>query len=142
MRKELFLSIVEDVENRFPYFQLSEMQEGDKLFLQFKNILWQFVNQYSTWNGFMWWVFEDVSTNNMRMYSKFFKVVIILYHDRYLRKPTINDIYQLYMTHENKHEFPRMFGGIDCMYWGWAMCLNTWCGQLMRGDQRQSTIIL
>lgn len=37
---------------------------------------------------------------------KFVKVVIILYHGRYLRKPTISDINQVYIAHKNKHVFP------------------------------------
>lgn len=52
---------------------------------------------------------------------KFARVVIILYRERYLCKPKISNIHQLYTTHENKYGFSRMFGSIDCMHWGWSI---------------------
>ncbi|CAI9282155.1 unnamed protein product [Lactuca saligna] len=48
---------------------------------------------------------------------KFGKAICLVYRQRYLRKPTINDIHQLYTVHEGKHGFLRMLGSIDCMHW-------------------------
>ncbi|CAI9265048.1 unnamed protein product [Lactuca saligna] len=57
---------------------------------------------------------------------KFCKAICLVYVQRYLRKPTINDIHQLYMVHEGKHGFPGMLGSIDCMHWSWSLCPNAW----------------
>ncbi|XP_023743561.2 uncharacterized protein LOC111891724 [Lactuca sativa] len=73
---------------------------------------------------------------------KFCKVICLVYRQRHLRKPTINDIHQLYTVHEGKHGFPRMFGSIDCMHWDWSLSPNAWRGQYMRGDHKEPTIVL
>lgn len=38
----------------------------------------------------------------------FTKALIILFCDQYLHKPTIRDIHQRYLAHENKHGFHGM----------------------------------
>ncbi|CAI9261885.1 unnamed protein product [Lactuca saligna] len=73
---------------------------------------------------------------------KFCKTICLVYGQQYLRKPTINDIHQLYTVHEGKHGFPGMLGSIDCMHWSWSLCPNAWSGQYMRGDHKEPTIIL
>lgn len=44
--------------------------------------------------------------------------MIILYRGHYLHMHTISNIQQLYTTHENRHNFPRMLSSIHCMHWG------------------------
>ncbi|XP_023762362.1 uncharacterized protein LOC111910771 [Lactuca sativa] len=73
---------------------------------------------------------------------KFCKAICLVYGQRYLCKPTINNIHQLYTVHEGKHGFPGMLGSIECMHWSWSLCPNAWRGQYMRGDHREPTIIL
>ncbi|XP_023769787.2 uncharacterized protein LOC111918343 [Lactuca sativa] len=73
---------------------------------------------------------------------KFCKAICLVYGQRYLRKPTINDIHKLYTVHEGKHGFPRMLGSIDFMHWSWSLCPNAWRGQYMRSDHKEPTIIL
>ncbi|KAL7590059.1 hypothetical protein Lser_V15G39712 [Lactuca serriola] len=46
------------------------------------------------------------------------------------------------MRKKGKHGFPGMLGSIDCMHWSWSLCPNAWRGQYMRGDHKESAIIL
>nr|KAJ0201749.1 hypothetical protein LSAT_V11C600336680 [Lactuca sativa] len=63
--------------------------------------------------------------------------ITLVYERRYLCKPTIYNVYQLYTVHESNYGFPRMVGSIDCMHWDWALCPNAW-----HGDHREPTIVL
>ncbi|XP_052621677.1 uncharacterized protein LOC128127269 [Lactuca sativa] len=74
-----------------------------------------------------WDEYFRMSERTVRDYVyKFCKATCLVYGQRYLRKPTINDIHQLYTVHEGKHGFPGMLGSIDCMHWSWALCPNAW----------------
>ncbi|GKB22507.1 ALP1-like protein [Tanacetum coccineum] len=44
----------------------------------------------------------------------FCKVIINLYGEEFLRKPTYTDMEKLYAYHNEKHGFPGMLGSIDC----------------------------
>nr|KAJ0187094.1 hypothetical protein LSAT_V11C900464940 [Lactuca sativa] len=55
--------------------------------------------------------------------------VIETFGDKYLRKPSLNDIQQLYAVHEERHGFPRMLGSIDCTKWIWRNCPMAWKGK-------------
>ncbi|GJU22184.1 ALP1-like protein [Tanacetum coccineum] len=44
----------------------------------------------------------------------FCKVIMNLYGEEFLRKPTYTDIEKLYAYHNEKHGFPGMLGSIDC----------------------------
>ncbi|GJS94547.1 ALP1-like protein [Tanacetum coccineum] len=52
----------------------------------------------------------------------FCKVIMNLYGEEFLRKPTYTDIEKLYAYHNEKHGFPGMLGSIDCTDWPWANC--------------------
>ncbi|XP_023741934.1 uncharacterized protein LOC111890007 [Lactuca sativa] len=55
--------------------------------------------------------------------------VIKTFGDIYLRKPSWNDMQQLYTAYEERHGFPGMLGSIDCTKWIWRNCLVAWKGQ-------------
>ncbi|GJX98893.1 hypothetical protein Tco_0355912, partial [Tanacetum coccineum] len=49
------------------------------------------------------------SRNSLR---NFCKVIMNLYGEEFLRKPTYTDMEKLYARHDEKHGFPRMLGSI------------------------------
>lgn len=67
---------------------------------------------------------------------KFAKALITFFCDQYLHKPTISDIHQLYLAHENKHELHGMPSTINYMHWGRLMLLNVGRGQFIQSDQK------
>ncbi|GJX69291.1 ALP1-like protein [Tanacetum coccineum] len=52
----------------------------------------------------------------------FCKVIMNLYGEEFLRKPTYTDMKKLYVYHDEKHGFPGMLGIINCTHWPWANC--------------------
>ncbi|XP_023740614.1 uncharacterized protein LOC111888726 [Lactuca sativa] len=143
MRKELLLHIVGDLEGRFPYFQWKMDARRIKCFSPIQKCT-DAIRQLAYGMG------TDKRDQYFRMLErtvrecvyKFCKAICLVYVQRYLCKPTINDIHQLYTVHEGKHGFPGMLGNINCMYWGWSLCPNAWRGQYKRGDYKEPTIVL
>ncbi|GJX90742.1 ALP1-like protein [Tanacetum coccineum] len=72
----------------------------------------------------------------------FTKCIYILYVEKYLRKPTLEDVQHVYDLHERKHGLPGMLGSIDCMHWEWVKCPKALHGQFKRKDKRYPTIML
>ncbi|GJR58477.1 putative nuclease HARBI1 [Tanacetum coccineum] len=72
----------------------------------------------------------------------FNKCIISLYMVEYLRKPTVEDVENIYNKHLTTHGFPGMLGSIDCMHWEWKNCPVSWQGQYGRGDKKYPTIML
>nr|GEZ58643.1 hypothetical protein [Tanacetum cinerariifolium] len=52
----------------------------------------------------------------------FCKVIMNLYGEEFLRKPTYTDMKKLYAYHNEKHGFPGMLESIDCTNWPWTNC--------------------
>ncbi|XP_071700372.1 uncharacterized protein [Rutidosis leptorrhynchoides] len=74
--------------------------------------------------------------------QNFTRCIIDLYGNVYMREQTEDDIRRLYHKHEELHDFPGMFGSIDCMHWAWGKCLNAWKGHFTRGNHSNPTIML
>ncbi|GJY63644.1 ALP1-like protein [Tanacetum coccineum] len=72
----------------------------------------------------------------------FCKVIMNLYGEEFLRKPTYTDIEKLYVYHNKKHGFPGMLGSIDCTNWPWANCPVAFKAQFFRGDHEPDPFIL
>ncbi|GJV81396.1 ALP1-like protein [Tanacetum coccineum] len=72
----------------------------------------------------------------------FCKVIMNLYGEEFLRKPTYTDIEKLYAYHNEKHGFPGMLGSIDCTNWPWANCPVAFKAQFSRGDHGPDPFIL
>ncbi|KAJ9554748.1 hypothetical protein OSB04_009362 [Centaurea solstitialis] len=49
-----------------------------------------------------------------------------VYGKLYLRKPSYEDVQQLYAVHEERQGFPGMLGSLDCMHWDWENCPVAW----------------
>ncbi|KAJ0566463.1 putative harbinger transposase-derived protein [Helianthus annuus] len=67
--------------------------------------------------------------------------VVKLYSKKYLRKPNVYDVQQLYQAHEARHGFPGMLGSIDCMHWAWHNCPTAWRGQYTRGSLNDLNVL-
>ncbi|XP_023752086.2 uncharacterized protein LOC111900429 [Lactuca sativa] len=127
MRKELFLRIVGDLEGRFPYFQWKMDARGKKGFSPIQKCTASIRQLAYDMGADKWDNYFRMSVRTVRdSVYKFCKAICLVYGQRYLRKPTINDIHQLYTVHEGKHGFPGMLGSVDCMHWSWALCPNAW----------------
>ncbi|GJY97305.1 ALP1-like protein isoform X1 [Tanacetum coccineum] len=61
--------------------------------------------------------------------TNFNKCIISLYMAEYLRKPTLEDVENIYNKHLTTHGFSGMLGSIDCMHWEWKNCPVSWQGQ-------------
>ncbi|GJW50282.1 ALP1-like protein [Tanacetum coccineum] len=72
----------------------------------------------------------------------FCKVIMNLYGEEFLRKPTYTDMEKLYARHDEKHGFPGMLESIDCAHWPWANCPVAYRAQLSRGDHGPDPFIL
>ncbi|XP_020262397.1 uncharacterized protein LOC109838357 [Asparagus officinalis] len=71
---------------------------------------------------------------------KFYRVMVEIFAERYLRTPNANDIARLLYIRK-KRGFPGMFGSLDCMHWKWKNCPTAWSGQYA-GRGGSPTIIL
>ncbi|KAJ9547190.1 hypothetical protein OSB04_019733 [Centaurea solstitialis] len=96
--------------------------------------------------------------------NNFCTTITEVYGQLYLRKPSYQDIQQLYAAHEARHEFLGMLGNLDCMHWDWGnfpvrglhrvefrvsrilriglFTFESFLGQFKRGDQSYPSIIL
>ncbi|GJY71149.1 ALP1-like protein [Tanacetum coccineum] len=82
------------------------------------------------------------ATTARKCLENFCKVIMNLYDDKFLRKPTYSDMKKLYAYHNEKHGFPGMLGSIDCTHWPWANCLVAFRAQFSRGDHGPYPFIL
>ncbi|GJX73243.1 ALP1-like protein [Tanacetum coccineum] len=72
----------------------------------------------------------------------FCKVIMNLYGEEFLRKPTYTDMEKLYAYHNEKHEVLGMLGSIDCTIWPWENCPIVFKAQFCRGDHGPDPFIL
>ncbi|GJX75171.1 ALP1-like protein [Tanacetum coccineum] len=72
----------------------------------------------------------------------FFKVIMNLYGEEFLRNPTYTDMEKLYAYHIEKHGFPGMLRSIDCTDWPWENCPVAFKAQFYRGDHNPDPFIL
>nr|GEV82291.1 hypothetical protein [Tanacetum cinerariifolium] len=57
------------------------------------------------------------ATTACKSLHNFCKVIMNLYGEEVLRKPTYTDMEKLYAYHDEKHGFPGVLGSIDCTHW-------------------------
>jgi hypothetical protein len=80
-------------------------------------------------------------TTAMEAMKYFVEGVKAVFGERYLRRPTMEDVERLLKLGERRG-FPGMFGSIDRTHWPWERCPTEWKSQFTRGDQKVPTIIL
>jgi hypothetical protein len=71
---------------------------------------------------------------------RFFRAVIVMFGEYYLREPTAEDTRRLMSINESRG-FPGMINGIDCMHWEWKSYPFGLHGQFS-GHSKGHTIIL
>ncbi|KAK1412333.1 hypothetical protein QVD17_33498 [Tagetes erecta] len=143
IRKELFLRIVNDLESDDSYFKQKRDARG---LLGFTGIQ----KCTSALRVLAYGNTTDINDEYLQMSEKttrdtlehFTKGIIKIYGQRYLRKPTWNDLQRIYEVHQEVHGLPGMIGSIDCMHWEWFNCPTAWRGQHTRGDQGVPTLML
>ncbi|KAL7599449.1 uncharacterized protein LOC128126086 [Lactuca sativa] len=59
--------------------------------------------------------------------------VVETFSDKYFLKPSLNDMKQLYVAFEERHDFSGMLGSIDCTKWIWRNCPVAWKDQYTSG---------
>ncbi|XP_023742429.1 uncharacterized protein LOC111890552 [Lactuca sativa] len=68
--------------------------------------------------------------------------VVETFGDQYLCKPSLHDMQQLYVAHEERHGFPGMLGSIDCTHWKWRNCPVAWKGQYLSDHHGAPSLVL
>uniref|UniRef100_A0A0D3BIL9 Myb-like domain-containing protein n=1 Tax=Brassica oleracea var. oleracea TaxID=109376 RepID=A0A0D3BIL9_BRAOL len=72
--------------------------------------------------------------------ENFVEVIINLFGDEYLRRPTLADLQRLLHIGELRG-FPGMIGSNDCMHWEWKNRLTAWKGQYSRGTLNDINVL-
>jgi hypothetical protein len=72
--------------------------------------------------------FRIAETTTIECMKYFCKGVIENFGEKYLRRPTSEDIQRLLHIGEARG-FPGMLGSLDCMHWQWKNCPVAWKGQ-------------
>ena len=80
---------------------------------------------------------ESTTIESMK---RFYRAVVEVFGERYLRSPNTNDVARLLQIGE-KRGFPGMLGSLDCMHRTWKNCPTAWAGQY-NGRIGSPTIIL
>ncbi|GJS00004.1 ALP1-like protein [Tanacetum coccineum] len=82
------------------------------------------------------------ATTACKSLQNFCKVIMNLYGEEFLRKPTYTDMEKLYAYHDENHGFSGKLGSIDCTHWSWANCPVAFIAQFSRGDHGPDSFFL
>lgn len=80
-------------------------------------------------------------TTSLECLAKFAKGIRKNFGDKYLKRPTTEDIQHLLQLGQARG-FPGMLGSVDCMHWQWKKCPIAWKGQFTHGYYGVPTIML
>jgi Plant transposon protein len=72
---------------------------------------------------------------------QFNKKFLSLYRNKYLKRPSVEDMVRISKLHEAVHGFPGMFGSLDCMHTRWEKCPVGWQGSF-KGRPGYPSIVL
>jgi len=117
MSRELFERIVQHLVENFRYFTQRYESRSKQGFTPIQKCT-------SAVRQLAYGLATDGLDDYLRMKDKtsrdclhnFCKIIIKLYGNKYLRKPTFVDIQKLYATHETRHIFPGMLDSFDCTH--------------------------
>ena len=143
MNKNMFLQIVSDIEERYPYFQEGYDARGKKSFTAIQKCV-SAVKQLATGNPpdeYDEYLCMAARTSRETL-GHFCDAIIQLYGREYLRRPTAHDIACIFQAHEARHHIPGMLGSLDCTHVEWLNCPRHLRGQYTRGDHGVPTIML
>ncbi|KAL7600927.1 hypothetical protein Lser_V15G23011 [Lactuca serriola] len=127
LRKSVFQRIVNAMESRYEYFQLRYDARGKRSFtgLQKCAAAIKLMAMGESPDSIDDYMRMSERTARKSLY-RLARGVIETFGYKYLRKPSLNDIQQLYPAHEERHGFPGMLGSIDCTKWIWRNCPVAW----------------
>ncbi|XP_042432606.1 uncharacterized protein LOC122019174 [Zingiber officinale] len=118
MRRELFLRIVNALENHSVFFQqrddavrrkgLSPLQKCTAVIRQLAyGVPADHLDEYLRMG----------ESTAIRCLFKFCEYVVEIFGDRYLRRSNADDVQRLLQMLDERHDFPGMLGSLDCMHW-------------------------
>ncbi|XP_022031206.1 uncharacterized protein LOC110932155 [Helianthus annuus] len=143
MSRRLFLRMADDLAFYDPFFTLRYDARGKRGFTTLQKCTTAIRQLAYGTAADAWDEYLKMSERTAReCLYKFCKFVVRLYSKKYLRKPSYNEVQQLYQHHKATHGFPGMLGSIDCMHWPWRNCPTAWRVMYTPGDQGHPTIIL
>ncbi|XP_023734929.1 uncharacterized protein LOC111882792 [Lactuca sativa] len=143
LRKNKFQQIDNAMESRYEYFQLRYDARGKRDFTRLQKCfatikLMALGESLETIDDYMR---TSERTARESLY-RLARGVIETFGDKYLHKPSLNDMQQLYAVHKERHGFSGMLGSIDCTKWIWRNCPVAWKGQCTSGHLRSPSLIL
>ncbi|GKD41796.1 F-box/kelch-repeat protein-like protein [Tanacetum coccineum] len=135
MSQTLFTRIVQELTDNTPHFQqdidcmgkvdISPLMKCTSVILQLTyGAIPNAIDEYLQ-------ISEKTSRDSL---NAFYKGIMDLYRDEYLRRPANTDVERLYAFYEEKHEFPRMLGSIDYTDWLWSSWPTPYRAQYCRVD--------
>ncbi|XP_075512420.1 uncharacterized protein LOC142547840 [Primulina tabacum] len=140
MRRELLFSAVNALENRSSYFQQrddSVIRKGLSLIQKCTAAIRQLT--YGVSADHLDEYLTKGESITIKCLFKFCGYVVELFGDRYLTRA--NDVECLLQMCDVRHDFPGMWGRLDCMHSEWENCLFSWKCQFTRGHG-SPTIVL
>ncbi|XP_042374974.1 uncharacterized protein LOC121969118 [Zingiber officinale] len=141
MNRDLFLRILNNVENHEPYFVQRRNVAGTLGLSSLQKVTVALrILAYGVGADLMDEYVRIGETTAIKSMKLFVKAVISIFGDEYLRSPNSNGIARLLAVGE-KRGFPGMLGSIDCMHWKWKNCPTAWRG-MYTGHAHEPTIIL
>ncbi|KAI3496374.1 hypothetical protein L2E82_13887 [Cichorium intybus] len=143
LTRSMFLRIVHDLEANYEIFQLRYDGRGKRGFTPHQKCgaALRLLGYGYTFDAVDEYLRMSAKTARESMYA-FCEYIYELYGPIYLRKPTRNDVEELYAAHHQSHGLPGMLGSIDCTHWDWANCPNAWKGQYTGGHHGTPSLIL
>ncbi|GJW35926.1 ALP1-like protein [Tanacetum coccineum] len=118
MSRRLFIKIVQAVTDASPFFQQTDDCTGQ---LGISSLMkCTFAIRQMAYGAVPDSLDENLqmgATTACKSLQIFCKVIMNLYGEEFLLKPTYTDMEKLYAYHDEKHGFPGMLGSIDCTHW-------------------------
>ncbi|XP_023753121.1 uncharacterized protein LOC111901483 [Lactuca sativa] len=134
LRKNVFVRIANALENRYEFFQTRDARRKRGFTgLQKCVAAIKLMEMRESPHSIDDYMRMSKRTARESLY-RLVRGVVETFGDVYLRKPSLNDIQQLYATHEERHDFPGMLGNIDCTHWDRRNCPVAWKGQYASGQ--------
>nr|GEU52171.1 protein ALP1-like [Tanacetum cinerariifolium] len=133
MARPLFNEIITAVINHAPFFRNNidcTEKEGIFRLLKCTSSIRQLA--YDVHSEFLDEYIQISERTSRTALDHFCQAVMQIYGPEFLRKPTVTDVEKLYLHHEEKHDFPRMLGSLDCTDWEWFGCSYTFKAQYVR----------
>ena len=141
MRRELFVSIVDALEEHDEYFTWKRNAAGKLGFSPIQKATMA-IRQlaYGVTSDLFDEYLRMAASTGIECLKKFCQCVIEIYGETYLRAPNEADVERL-MAFNAKRGFPGMLGSLDCMHWTWKNYPRAWHGMFCGKSKKPTTIL-